>query len=158
MVAFCSVKKLDAGSGKGQSIVLVLRESCAKLEDKTVYRYHIHDEFLWGYGKCRIQLKAMMRICYVKHGITVPIFRVSPDVLKRISEGEVIPRPYYRNSSRIRADLEDYALSRRESAKTKDPDELPVVMEYIDAFKLEHVEEDGIYNPRHTQAALCFTQ
>jgi hypothetical protein len=160
LVAFCSSDRLDSSSRHGtkQPIVLVLRESCAELEDKTIYRYRIHDEFCWGYWKCRIQLKAMTRIWYKKYQASVPIYRIDKKALSAIEEGLVVPRLFYQNSRRMRdADLKDYSLLPSESRQSKDEDEFPTVLAYIETYKLEHVGEDRVRNPSGSEETHKFT-
>jgi len=139
MVAFCSTAKLDYGGGQGQPIILVLREKCAHLDDKIIYRYRIYDEFDWGYRKSRIQLKAIIRIWEDKVGTPVPIYKVGKRVLREIESGRAVPYRYYRGGQ-TDPSLEDYSFSTEESAVSKEADELPTVFEYIKAYKLEGKE------------------
>jgi len=156
LVAFCSVKSLDYKSDSDQYLLLVLREACAQLGEKTIYRYRIHDQFLWGYWKSRIQLKAMMRIWYKKFETPVPIYQIDKNILSKMEEGKIIPHLYYLKSSRIKDGyLEDYSLIPEESVKSKDLDEMPTVFQYIDAFKLEHLQ-DGAKNPRGSKDTTVF--
>lgn len=159
VVGFTSAKKLDWRSDKDQPIVLVMREKCAQLGEKDIYRFRIHDQFLWGYWKSRIQLKAMMRVLYKQSEIPVRIYRVDASILKQMEEGRLIPGPYYRHGKWVRdIELEDFSLMPSESAQAKDPEELPTVLEYIEAFQLEHVGQQGVINPMCSEAAQRFTQ
>lgn len=159
LVAFTSAKKLDFKSGRDQNIVLVMRDGRANIDEKTIYRYHIHDEFNWGYWKSRIQLKAMARIWYLKYDAPIRIYRVSRGELDSIGSGYIVPEKFYRNSIRMEdADLEDYALTNDESRVSKDHEELPEVLEYVEAFKLEDIGKSEVSNPRLSPEARRFTQ
>lgn len=156
LVVFCSAKKLDYKSDKDQALLLVLREPCAQLGDKTIFRYRIHDQFLWGYWKSRIQLKAMMRIWYKKIEAPVPIYLVSPNILSDLEECKLIPHTYYQNSRRMKGCfLEDFSLLPEESAKSKDLEEMPTVLRYIDVFKLDQIDS-GAKNPRGSRDTQDF--
>lgn len=148
LVAFCSSGKLDSTNHRDQPVVLVLREKCAQLDDQTIYRYHIQDEFYWGYWKTRIQLKAMIRVWYRKFQIPVPIYRVEPKILEEIKTGRVVPHPFYRNRRLKGADLEDYSLLPSESRQSKDAEEMGMVFEYIEAYKLKDVGKNEARNPK----------
>ncbi len=142
MVAFSSVSKFDNNSNKDQPILLVQREKSADLDDKPVYRYRIIDQFLWGYFKTRIQLKAMMHIWYKKYEIPVNIYHVDKKILEGMEAGKIVPDSYIRNSKQLRnIGLEDFSLSFEEDRLAKETEELDEVMEYIKAYKL--VKMDG---------------
>ena len=138
MIAFCAVSKLNNKSGKDQKIILVQRERCAKLGEKIIYRYRICEGFLWGYWKSRIELKAVMRVWYKKYKIPVPIFQIDEKILEGIEEGYIVPEQYIRRNKRFNTDgLEDFSLSLEEDRLSKESDELPTVLEYIEDYQLE---------------------
>lgn len=143
VAVFCRTKKLNYAKGQGQSIVLVLRKKIAQFDEKTIYRYHIYDEFDWGYWKSRIQLKAMVRILVTKFQIPViPMYQVDKKILREIESGRAVPLQYY---GRVKTDpsLEDYSYSTEESAVSKESDELPVVFRYIKAYGLDSGKGPG---------------
>ncbi|MFZ2522206.1 MAG: hypothetical protein WAX44_03070 [Minisyncoccia bacterium] len=141
MVAFSSFSKFDNKSNKDQPILLVQREKCADLDDKPVYRYRIIDQFLWGYFKTRIQLKAMIHIWYKKYEIPVNIYQVDKKVLEGMEAGKIVPDSYIRNSKQLRnIGLEDFSLSFEDDRLAKETGELGDVIEYIKAYKLEKMD------------------
>ncbi len=141
IAVFCSTTKLNYEGGRGQLIVPVLREKCAQFGDNVIYRYHIYDEFDWGYQKCRIQLKAMVRILEKKLKVpVVPMYQINKKILKGIESGRIVPRQYY-GREKTDPSLEDYSLSPEESAVSKEADELPIVLNYIKAYKLDDNEK-----------------
>lgn len=141
VVAFCSTPNLDGRSSRDQPIVIALVEKFADLDDEGVCRYRIYgDEWDWGYGNCRIQLKAMTRIVYKVFHVPVPMYSVSPDTLRAIESGYCVPRRYLSNRARLRnISLEDFALSPEESAQSKESEELARVLEYIRYRNLENI-------------------
>jgi hypothetical protein len=143
MAVFCRTKKINYAKGQGQAVVLVLREKIAQFDEKTIYRYHIYDEFDWGYWKSRIQLKAMVRILGAKFQIPViPMYQVDKKILREIESGRAVPIQYY---GRVTTDpsLEDYTYSPEESAVSKESDELPTVFRYIKAYRLDSGKKPG---------------
>ncbi len=155
IVMFCSAKKLDGTSGRNQFLVPVLREECAQLGEKTIYRYHVYDDgWDWGYWKCRIQLKAMMRVWWEKYEVPVPVIHIDKKELKEIEAGRVVPHKYFTRRRRsVESSLEDYSLSLDESTVSKESEELPVVFEYINAYKLEDKEAPGRYQKLSEETA-----
>lgn len=128
---------LDYRSRWDQPIVLVLVEKIANIGEKEINRYRIYgDGWDWGYWKCRIQLKAMARLAHERYEKTIPIYTTDPKTLKEIEAGWRVPRPYLIRRS-TKAFLEDFGLSPEESAVSKESEELPEVMGYIQAFKLQ---------------------
>ena len=150
VVAFTSVKRLDASSNSDQPIVIVMREKCADLNGHSIQRYFIHNQYLWSYEKSRIQLKAMIRVFYQRYETPVPIFQIDDQTLKELGEGRMFPCSLYRNSTRMKdADLEDYSLSRKESRKSKELDELLMVLHYIRRHNLESAELARFESSKH---------
>jgi hypothetical protein len=144
LIAFTAESKFDYTSGRDQFVLLVQREKCAELDDKTIYRYRIIDQFLWGYFKSRTQLKAMMRIWYLKYQIPVSIFRVDKETLKFMEAGKIVPHKHMWGSRRSKHEnLEDYALTPAESRVSKEEADLPEVFEYIKLFKLDNMEGEN---------------
>ena len=159
VIAFTSVSNFNWKSGRDQPVLLVVREKCTQLGEKEIYRYRIHDQFLWGYWKSRLQIKAMMRVFYKKVGAPVRVHQIDKRILSDMEEGRVFPGHYFQRSVWLRSmELEDFSLMRSESYQAKEVEELPMVLEYIEAFKLEHVGEKGVENPRLSEEALSFTQ
>jgi hypothetical protein len=142
LVFFCSAKILDGTKGRQQRLVPVLREECAKLGEKIIYRYRIYDDgWDWGYWKCRIQLKAMIRIWWMKYELPVPVIHINKKELNEIESGHFVPHIYFKHRRRAaESSLEDYSMSPDESAVSKEVEELPLVTEYIRAYKLEQAE------------------
>lgn len=116
-----------------EHLALVVVEKISSLGEEEVYRYYPYiDEWTWRYAPCRIQLKAMARLLYQELRRSIPLYRVSPEILKAIANGECVPRPYVRKQTNTDPSLEDYALSANESAVSKEIEELPKVLTYIE--------------------------
>lgn len=152
VIAFCNTRNINASSKRKQSIILILREKCAQLGGKTIYRYHIHDEFGWDYPKSRIQLKAMIRVWHNQSQSTVPIYIIKSKTLEEIKEGRMVPRLCYRKSGY----LEDYSLLSSESRQSKEEWEMNTVFDYIKAYRLEDVNENNVYSPQDLKAQSRF--
>jgi len=144
VVAFCNVEALNGRDEREQRLALVLREPITRLGDTEVYRYRVFgDQWNWGYWKCRIQLKAMARVLHQLSSIVIPIFRVPTQVVEAIEEGRCIPHRHLQGQRPPDTHLEDYALSKRESAKSQEEYELEPVFEYIAHHDLEKIANDA---------------
>jgi phosphotransferase system HPr (HPr) family protein len=136
--ALTCVKSLDCNAEGDQPIVLILAQKITELGDEDIFRYRIYcDAWDWGYWKCRIQLKAMVRVFEKNLNTPRPLYRVEESILDQIRDGFRVPRLFLRGSPITEPSLEDYALSKQESAKSKEWEELPNVLEYIRKHELE---------------------
>ena len=132
-------KKLDGSSSNHQPLVPVLVEKIANLDDKSIYRYIIfNDGFDWGELPCRIQLKAMARMAYIRGHTATPLLNVKPEVLKRILEQEMVPYDFINSGLVSTPSLEDFALP-EESPIAKEVAEFPYVLEYIEVHRLDNL-------------------
>ena len=148
IVAFCCTQTLDKNDGRLQPIVIVFKEKLFDLDDEEIYRYRIFDDgWHWDYWKCRIQLKAMARIVDQVLGLRVPLYLVESEILFEIESGYHVPRVWLKGNRPLHdISLEDFALSPQESAVSKESEEIPVVLEYIQKHKLEHVAQKELRN------------
>ena len=124
---------------------LVLIEKCADLGERQVLRYRVFSDGMdWSYGKCRIQIKAMVRLLEPLESFSVvPLFCVSEKDLEAVESGCHIPHRILANAKRMHdVSLEDFSLFPDESAVSKAGEELPRVLEYIKATRLEEFLED----------------
>lgn len=136
VIAFCKDDKLNYRKNREQPLVLATVERIATIGDREIDRYHIYgDGWIWNYFKCRIQIKAMLRVLHELHGTVVPLFPVGAKLLKEIEAGWRVPRHFYMRRSR-RAFLEDFSMSSGESHVAKETEELPLVERYIRAYNL----------------------
>lgn len=134
-------ERLDWTNEDQQELAPVLVEKIARLGETDVCRYHVYrDGFDWGYPPARIQLKALARVVYTALHKPVPLYRVSPDVMEAVLEGRRIPREYLNGCRITNPSLEDYALSREESAVAKEVEELTEVLRYIDQERLLEID------------------
>jgi len=139
VVAFCLDQKLDYKREKEQPIVLVMIEKCADLGWKRIECYRIvGDDWGWEYWKSRFELKGLMRLLNNWHDESVPMYRVDKDTLYEIAAGYRVPWTYLQKRSRVSDTcLEDYALFPEESRMSKESEELPLVLEYMENRKFE---------------------
>lgn len=73
----------------------------------------------------------------------VPLYKVSKEVLDEIISGYRVPNPYMKDRRRLHnISLEDYALTPEESRQSKETEELPIVLDYIEAYKLNEITLD----------------
>jgi hypothetical protein len=136
--ALTCVKSLDCNAEGDQPIVLILTQKITELGDENIFRYRIYcDAWDWGYWKCRIQLKAMVRVFEKNLNMPIPLYRVEESILDQIRDGFRVPRLFLRGSPITEPSLEDYALSKQESTKSKEWKEVPEVLEYIRKHELE---------------------
>jgi hypothetical protein len=131
--AFYDVRRLDASRDTAQPLALVLAERIAELGQDDVYRYRpCADLWQWSHPPARIQLKAMARLVDLELGHPVPLYRISPTALERIVEGMLVPRACTRSTPITSPSLEDYGLAPEESVQSKESEELPHVLNYIE--------------------------
>jgi hypothetical protein len=136
---FCT-STLSMQDNRTQSLALVLLDKIAGIGEETICRYHVcFDQWDWGYWKCRIQLKAMAPLVDKLFHKRIPPYQATPQVVETICSGACIPHihPSRRMSEEI--SLEDFALGPDESARSKEPEELPTVLEYIENNDLENI-------------------
>jgi hypothetical protein len=151
LIAFTSVPRLDYKSGKDQFVLLVQREICANLDGKIIYRYRIIDQFLWGYYKSRIQLKAMIRIWYKRFEIPVNIYKISSHDLEKMESGKIVPDLYLKRRKQLTdVALEDFSLMPEEDRVSKENEELSEVLEYINVYRLEDMKGENPMNSQET--------
>lgn len=142
IVALCNVEKLESRSSRDQFLMLALKEKACDLDEEPVYRYRIfEDDWNWNYWKCRYQLKAMARIVDKVFYQRIPIYKVDRKILEATLSGYHVPRQILRGRQLGSISLEDFALSPDESVQSKEAEELPQVMEYINYHKLEEAAQ-----------------
>lgn len=143
--ALCCTKELNAADGRQQPVVLLLTEQIAELGDEEILRFRVYADFWdWSYAPARIQLKAMARLVYLNLKVPVPLYRVQARVLNRVRDGKVVPRSWLIGGPLVNLSLEDFALGPVESAQAKECEELPAVMQYIRAKKLEDAARTAV--------------
>jgi hypothetical protein len=115
-------------------------EKCANLGDNEIFRYRVFDDQMdWSYRKCRIQIKAMIRIIEKIDDAVVPLYCVTPEELDSIESGYCVPRRILNRRHLANTSLEDFALSPEESAVSKRSEELPDVLDYIETTKMSNM-------------------
>lgn len=130
-----SGKAPDSSRTSPQHLALVMVEEIKTLGDKTIERYRIcFDEWDWSHYPARLQLKAMARFVHQRWQLPIPMHQVSLSALKTIREGKKVPREELSGCLLTEPSLEDYALSKSESVKARDIDELPEVLEALAAM------------------------
>lgn len=136
--ALHSGKGVDARDDYPQNLVLILVERIAEIGDEEIHRYRIYsDAWDWDHPPCRIQLKAMARLVNLKFGCPVPLYPTEGKLLEKIREGQVIPRTALKGCLLTEPSLEDFALGKHESAKARETEEIPAVLDYIQNNELE---------------------
>jgi hypothetical protein len=140
IVGLCSLAHFDLKSGRDQLLAIVMKEKICDLDDEEIHRYRVFgDGWDWGYWKSRLQLKAMARVVdKAIHG-RIPLYRVSPAELAEIESGSHVPGACLQRPPLDSMSLEDFALSPAESHCSKESEELPDVLAYIEHHKLEDV-------------------
>lgn len=135
---FSTTKNLDCNDPREQLLVSVLVEQFDEIDEEPIYRYYIfNDGWDWSHQPSRIQLKATARmICKELHS-PVPLYVVSPSELQNITDGKLVPRSLLDRPLLTTPSIEDFALGTDESLIAKEVDELPLVLKYIEDFKLQ---------------------
>lgn len=135
--AFYSGKPRSGHVPDFDQLALVVAEKIGAWGEDERYRYYPYgDAWAWRHAPCRIQLKAMARLLYRELRRSIPLYQVSSAVLKAVTQGECVPRPYIGKQTITDPALEDYALSANESAVAKEIEELPRVLNYMEKVGL----------------------
>lgn len=125
----------DSSRTSTQHLALVMVEEIKTLGDKTIERYRIcFDGWYWDHRPARLQLKAMARFVHQRWQLPIPMHQVSLSALKTIREGKKVPREELSGCLLTEPSLEDYVLSKSESVKAREIDELPEVLEALAAM------------------------
>jgi len=145
--AISTTKKLDRRKDQEQLLALVLVEKIKDLCSEEIHRYRVYcDTWDWSHPPCRIQLKAMARITYQLTQRPVPLHQAKPEELQAIVTGKYVPHTALQGCLLTSPSLEDFALSRGESAQSQEADELPEVLDYIRHNQLEKVAREKCRN------------
>lgn len=138
---FATITQLD--SSKDCSLALVLIEKIAELEEygeQDIYRYHVFsDGWNWWHYPCRRDLKAITRVLITKfkhYAPVVPIFKIEKRHIEDLWHGKLFPEKLISGSWITDPSLEDYAMTPEESRVSKDIEELPEVVGYIEELHL----------------------
>lgn len=139
IMVFCCLDGIDYRQNRDQPLALVLAEKVADFGENEIKRYKVYgDGWLWNYSKCRIQLKAMIRVWYEFSDISIPMYKVDHKTLELIREGYCVPSIYPIKGVSLRDTFfEDFVLSQEESRASKESEELPYVLNYIKSYNLE---------------------
>jgi hypothetical protein len=136
--ALVTTMHLDRNDDRSQAMVPILLERIAELDDETIYRYHLYvDGFDWSYAPGRMELKALARLAYQIFRTTVPLYPISQKQMSEIMACKAIPWRYLMGTVLTTPSLEDFALSKEESALAREVEELPEVLRYIEENKLQ---------------------
>ncbi len=134
---------LDYRGGCDQMLVPVVVEKTAELGEIDVCRYRIYmDGFTWDYWPTRMELKAIARIVFKQLHMPVPLFRASAKEVEALVAGRMFPGAFVHGCQLTNPSLEDFALWRSESQQSKEEDELPEVLLYIEEHQLENFKFD----------------
>lgn len=121
-----------------QPLALVLVEKIKELDGAELYRYYIYgDAWDWSHPPCRIQLKAMARLVSEVCRRPIPLHQINPTELQAIVRGKRVPHEFLQGCLLTNPSLEDFSLSKEESVKSRESNELPAVLEYISRYQLE---------------------
>ena len=138
---FCT-KTLDMNESREQPVALLLVEKVADLGEEEILRYRIYqDDWDWGYWKCRIQLKAMARLVDKELSLRIPLYRTDRQTLEQVCSGRRVPPASVIRRPLDKISLEDFGLSPNESKCSKEPAELPTVLEYIENNGLDKIAQ-----------------
>lgn len=144
VISFIDKNSLKKSSFSRQTLVLVLVKKITTLNGRVVCKYKIFgDDWDWGYPKCNIQLRAMIRVLHHLKKAVVPVYKVNKNTLKQIVNGEIVPNVDIISASRLMdISLEDFSLYPEQSAVSKDYKHLPVIEQYIENNNLYSIAEN----------------
>jgi len=136
--ALTSSKSLDCRNVRKQPIALVLVEKIQDLGSEEIVRYRPYgDSWDWSYQTSRIQLKAMVRVMCQIYQKPVPLYQINVNNLQAIIDGKHVPHAALQGCLLTNPSLEDFSLSNKESAVSREAFELQKVVDYIRKHDLD---------------------
>lgn len=132
-------KSFDRHHDGRQPFTLLFVEKIGEIGGEDICRYYLDEGWSWSHYPCRIQLKAMALLYWQKVGHPITLHKVPSDVYFKIEDSRQIPHQYL-GALLSNPSIEDYIMSVSESVVSKESDELPVVLEYIQANNLAELK------------------
>jgi hypothetical protein len=126
-----------------QWLLPVIVEPVSDFVESPVNRCWVsEDHFDWTNSQSRLELKAITWLILHRLKTQVPLFQVSQEELSSINMGMAIPSIVLRAPLMSDPSLEDFVMSHKGSRVAKETEELPAVLDYLDAqglrdFKFE---------------------
>jgi hypothetical protein len=112
----------------------VIVEPLSDLVESPAFRCRVsEDHYDWTDPQSRLELKAITWLILHRLKTQVPLFQVSQEELNSITTGMAIPSIVLRAPLNTDPSLEDFVMSHEESRVANETEELPAVLDYLDA-------------------------
>jgi hypothetical protein len=135
-----TTEKFDYKDGSYQPFSILFVEKIAELGDEDIHRYQLDTDWNWQHSYCRIQIKAMAMLYWQQERQPITIHKVSKEIYEQIEDLSLIPYHYLRGSLVSEPSLEDYVIEPTESRVSKEAEELPIVLKYIEDNNLSEMK------------------
>lgn len=135
-----TAQKFDYKDESYQPFSILFVEKIAELGDERIYRYQLDTGWQWEHAACREQIKAMAMLYWKQAHHPITIHKVSKDVYQQIEDLSLIPNRYISGGLVSDPSLEDYVIEPSESWVSKEAEELPIVLKYIEENNLSEMK------------------
>lgn len=130
--------QLDRHSSDEQLLLPVIVENLTRIGDDSIYRCRVcSTHFDWSNARSRIELKAIALLVYRRLNTPIPMSRITPEEMNRLTDGAALPSVVLRRVVITNPSLEDYVLTPQQSRVAKESDELHAVLSYLEAEGLD---------------------
>lgn len=135
VAVICGANALDRA--RPTPLALILKDKITEFEDGEIVRYRVFgDSWDWSYPRARIELKAFARVAHFRLGQSISLHSATPKEVEAIQSGFCVPWSILERGRIHDLALEDFALGPQESAKSKEGEELPYVLDYMARWRL----------------------
>jgi len=143
-------KDFDRHNDDRQPFTLLYVEKIGEIGDEDICRYYLDEGWSWSHHPCRIQLKAMALLYWENARHPITLHTVPHDVYFQIEDSRKIPHQHL-GALLSNPSVEDYIMSASDSVVSKESDELPAVLEYIQEHNLSELKiSRSTINPNKT--------
>ena len=132
-------KSFDRHNDGRQPFTLLFVEKIGEIGEEDICRYYLDEGWSWSHYPCRIQLKAMALLYWKKVGHPITLHTVPHEMYFKIEDSRQIPHQYL-GALLSNPSVEDYIMPADNKFVSKESDELPAVLEYIQEHNLAELK------------------
>lgn len=132
-------RSFDRHNDDRQPFTLLFVEKVGEIGEVDICRYYMDEGWSWSHRPCRIQLKAMALLYWKQTRHPITLHTVPHDIYVQIEDSRKIPHQYL-GALLSNPSVEDYIMPDDESFVSRESDELPAVLEFIQANNLAELK------------------
>lgn len=132
-------KSFDRHNDSRQPFTLLFVEKIGEIGEEDIFRYYLDEGWSWSHYPCRIQLKAIALLYWQKVGHPITLHTVPHDIYFKIEDSRQIPHQYL-GALLSNPSVEDYIMPADNKFVSKESEELPAVLEYIQEHNLAELK------------------